>query len=116
MRAIRSNRMSSRLKRVVSFQRSPLRKRRVTVIARKLPEPLRRFYELGQRASARPKAEIKNLAGTPEEPGPSIDYVRKARLFEQRMVRQDADRRRAAWRTAHAAEVRRTKTIEAAVG
>ncbi len=55
-------------------------------IARKLPEPLRRFYELGQRASARPKAEIKDLAGTDEEPGPSIDYVRKARLFEQRMT------------------------------
>lgn len=52
-------------------------------IATELPQPLRRFYKIGQRASARSKAEIKVFA---EEEGLSEDYVRKARLFEQRMT------------------------------
>ncbi len=52
-------------------------------IATELPQPLRRFYKLGQRASARSKAEIQAFA---ETVGQTEDYVRKARLFEQRLT------------------------------
>jgi hypothetical protein len=52
-------------------------------IARGLPQPLRRFYQLGQRASAQSKAQIKNIAVSI---GLSQDYVRKSRLFAQRMT------------------------------
>lgn len=52
-------------------------------IARKLPQPLLRFYKLGHRASARSKTQIKHLAASV---GMTEDYVRKARLFEQRMT------------------------------
>ena len=61
-------------------------------IARDLPQPLRDFYKLGKRASASSKAEIKKITwkvgkdGKLEKVGPSEDYVRKARLFEQRMT------------------------------
>lgn len=58
-------------------------------IATELPQPLRDFYKLGKRASASSKAEIKEITwkvGKVEKVGPSEDYVRKARLFEQRMT------------------------------
>ena len=52
-------------------------------IARELPKPLRRYYTIGKRASATRKAEIKVLA---KKFNLSEDYVRKARLFEQRLT------------------------------
>jgi hypothetical protein len=54
-----------------------------TEIAKELPQPLRRFYQLGRRASAKSKAQIKNIA---VNVGLSEDYVRKSRLFEQRLT------------------------------
>lgn len=63
-------------------------------IARDLPQPLRDFYKLGMRASASSKAEIEEITwtvGKDRKVGPSEDYVRKARLLEQRMT--DADLR-----------------------
>ena len=52
-------------------------------IAAQLPKPLRRYYEIGRRASATPKPEIEVLA---KKVKLSVDYVRKARLFEQRLT------------------------------